>query len=174
LVEKGVGVLLFAGGDETARDISETIDRLAVLGIPCSVRNCSAVFAVSREAAAEVATSYLRGEVSTVDTEVLGFNESLMREDKIATKICALLGVLSSKHFMQGAKTGSYTPDEEDEQNGIAKFIAEDMNSQFQHISGLGSTTNQIEVSRSQKNVSWSRCHLRREDARKRRRRSTA
>ena len=145
LVEKGAGLILFVGGDETARDMSESIDRkMAVLGIPCGVKNCSAVFAVSPEAAGEVTASHLRGAVSTIDTEVLGFNESLMREDKIATKICALLRVPSSKHFMQGAKTGSYTPDEEDEQNGIAKFIVEDMNPQFQHISGLGSTTNQI------------------------------
>jgi predicted polyphosphate/ATP-dependent NAD kinase len=145
LEESGARLILFAGGDGTARDISQTVEtRIAVLGIPCGVKNYSAVFAKSPEAAGHVAASFLLNEISTLDCEVLDFDENQMRQDYISTKVRGLLRVPSLRRFMQGAKSTSYTSDDEAEQNAIAKFIAEEMNSQFQYILGPGSTTSKV------------------------------
>ena len=74
-LEKKVSLILFAGGDRTARDISEAVDRrVAVLGIPCGVKNYSAVFASSPEAAGQVAASFILGDIETIDCEVLDFD----------------------------------------------------------------------------------------------------
>lgn len=142
LAESGVKLLLFAGGDGTARDLSEaTGTQISVLGIPCGVKNYSAVFAISPEAAGEAAASYLRDEIGTIDSEVLDFDEKLMQEGKIATTICGLLRVPASRRFMQTAKSTSYSADEAAESEAIAKFIVEDMNDEQQYILGPGSTT---------------------------------
>jgi predicted polyphosphate/ATP-dependent NAD kinase len=145
LEERGVRLLLFAGGDGTARDISQVVDaRIAAVGIPCGVKNFSAVFATSPEAAGEVAASYLRGEVATLEREVLDYDMEQMRIGAITTKMFGSLNVPSSRRFMQGAKSPSYASDEEEEQEAIAKFIVEEMRPDLQYILGPGSTTRKI------------------------------
>lgn len=61
LVSSGIDMLLFAGGDGTARDIyGVTGDRVALVGIPAGVKMHSAVFALSPEAAGETAAAMTR------------------------------------------------------------------------------------------------------------------
>ncbi len=141
---RNVRLLLFAGGDGTARDISEAIDaRIAALGTPCGVKNYSSVFATSPEAAGEVAASYLRDEITTIDSEVLDFDEKSMRIGGIETRICGVLQVPSARRLMQTAKSTCAVNDESD-QEAIAKFVVEEMKPDFQYILGPGSTTSRV------------------------------
>lgn len=59
LLRRGVHLLLFAGGDGTARDLLDVIgNRLPLLGIPSGVKMHSAVFAVTPRAAAEIVRTF--------------------------------------------------------------------------------------------------------------------
>ena len=71
----GVELLVFVGGDGTARDIYDGIDpRVPVVAVPSGVKIFSAVFAVSARAAANMVDAFLDGTDAT-EEEVLDINE---------------------------------------------------------------------------------------------------
>lgn len=60
LLERGVDILLFAGGDGTAAAILDSVGKqVPVLGIPAGVKMHSAVFAVSPRAAADILQTFI-------------------------------------------------------------------------------------------------------------------
>jgi predicted polyphosphate/ATP-dependent NAD kinase len=71
IVRAGVSLLLFVGGDGTARDILDVVGTdVPVLGVPAGVKMRSGVFAVGPEAAGETAVAFLANPV-TMDAEVV-------------------------------------------------------------------------------------------------------
>ena len=64
IAEEGVDLLIFCGGDGTARDVLNAVDmQLPVLGVPTGVKMHSAVFAVDPKAAARITSRFLRKQL---------------------------------------------------------------------------------------------------------------
>ena len=144
-LEDQVSLLLFAGGDGTARDISEAVDtHIPVLGIPCGVKNYSGVFASSPEAVGGAVALFMENKNATVDSEVLDFDEDSMRNGRIQTRICGILHVPSSRRFMQNAKSAPFSLEGDIEQEALAKFVVEEMDKELQYVLGPGSTTSKV------------------------------
>src|SRR5437773_5986947 len=63
---KKVDLIIFCGGDGTARDVLEGVGHEApALGVPAGVKIYSSVFAINPAAAAESTVAFLEGYVST-------------------------------------------------------------------------------------------------------------
>jgi len=141
----GVDLILFAGGDGTARDIFEVIDgRVPALGIPTGVKIHSGVFAVSPAAAGELATKYLRGEIRSVqESEVMDIDEDAFRENRLSARLYGYLRVPREESYMQGSKEAS--PVQEDENlKAIAADLADEMDSETLYVLGPGSTISSV------------------------------
>jgi predicted polyphosphate/ATP-dependent NAD kinase len=104
LLRDGVDLLLFAGGDGTARDILAAVGQnVPVLGIPAGVKMRSGVFAASPEAAAEVAIEFLRNPWLR-DAEVVDLDEAALREDRIEGALYGHLRVPVARERVLAAK----------------------------------------------------------------------
>ncbi len=143
LRERGVHLLLFVGGDGTARDICESIDQeIPCLGIPAGVKVYSAVFSTNPRTGGYLAARYFDEKVTLIDGEVFDVDEADFRADRISIRLYGYLRVPFHVSNLQTAKTAS--PLDEDEvfaQDAIAKFVEEELDGDRIYIIGPGSTT---------------------------------
>jgi predicted polyphosphate/ATP-dependent NAD kinase len=108
LCAAGIDILLFAGGDGTARDILDAIgSNCPVLGIPAGVKMHSGVFAVSPEAAGEMLCQLATGGlVGLRAQEVRDIDEEAFRHDIVRSRFYGELLVPSEGQFLQHTKVG--------------------------------------------------------------------
>lgn len=141
----GVDLLLFAGGDGTARDIFEAVNgRIVALGIPTGVKMHSGVYAVSPAAAGDLAAKYLRGEVASVQqAEVMDIDEDAFRDNRLSARLYGYLRVPREEAYMQGSKEASPV-DEGENIRAIAADLADEMDPETLYVLGPGSTVSSV------------------------------
>jgi predicted polyphosphate/ATP-dependent NAD kinase len=146
MAEQNVDLLVFCGGDGTARDILQAVGTtLPVLGVPTGVKMHSAIFAVSPQAAARVATGFLWGELPLKEAEVMDVDEQAFREGHVSAELHGYMLTPYEPHLIQENKLASpMTEGELRKQAAIAIYIIEDMKPDVLYIIGPGTTTRTI------------------------------
>jgi predicted polyphosphate/ATP-dependent NAD kinase len=141
--EQGVDLILFCGGDGTARDIFDVVGRnVPILGIPAGVKMYSAVFAIDPSTAAEVVM--MPGVQSSRDSEVMDVDEEAFRSGELKTHLYGIARVPSVAGKTQTSKQVFEESDEERAKGEIARFIHEIMIPDVLYILGAGTTTESI------------------------------
>jgi predicted polyphosphate/ATP-dependent NAD kinase len=145
MVQEGVDLILFAGGDGTARDMYSAVgETVPVIGIPAGVKMHSPVFAQTAERGGELARLFLSGQLHQFDlAEVLDIDEEAYRNGQVKTQLYGYLNVPVERTRMQNRKSG--TPlTEKASQNSIALDICDNMEEGMVYLVGPGSTTRSI------------------------------
>jgi predicted polyphosphate/ATP-dependent NAD kinase len=144
MIEIGVDLLLFAGGDGTARNIFEAVGgRIIVLGIPAGVKIHSAVYAVNPKSAGKAALLYLGNKAVNIrEAEVMDIDEEAFRAGSVRAKLYGYLKVPELKAYIQNVKSGGYS--EKEALAGIAAEITAAMKDNVLYIVGPGTTTRSI------------------------------
>ena len=145
LLEEQVDLLLFAGGDGTARDIYEAVElKVPCVGIPAGVKIHSPVYAKNPQAAGRLALMWLTGKVQkTEELEVLDIDEERYRREELSTRLYGYLLVPREKTLTQNRKAP--TPVSETASiEAIAYDIIEAMEPETCYLIGAGTTTRGI------------------------------
>lgn len=144
IMERDVELLLFAGGDGTARDIFEAVGgEQLVLGIPAGVKIHSPVYANTPGQAGELTLRYLTEGTTVGEKEVVDIDEEAVRRDVLETALYGYLKVPLDETFLQNPKSPT-AAGEAEAQLGIAEDVVESMEPDTCYIIGPGTTTRAI------------------------------
>ena len=147
LRDRGVDLLLFAGGDGTARDVCRAVgDQVVCLGVPAGVKIHSAVYATTPGSAGELAALFLHDRPAAVrlrEAEVMDVDEDAFRHDRVSARLYGYLRVPYERTLVQSAKAGGCAGDEAD-LRAIAADVVGGMVPGVVYLLGPGTTTRAV------------------------------
>lgn len=140
-----VDVIVFAGGDGTARNMVNAVGTsIPVLGVPAGVKIHSGVYAVNPQGAGEILARLLKGElVALTDTEVRDIDENAFREGRVLARPYGELRVPAEGRYLQNVKCGGKQP-ETLLLADIAAEVMEQIDDDTFYIVGPGTTTRAV------------------------------
>lgn len=141
LAEKGVDILLFAGGDGTARNICAAVgEHTTVLGIPAGVKIHSGVYAISPQAAGKLVANLVAGElVSLSEAAVMDIDEQAFRNGVVKARRFGEMRIPAQLRYVQSVKMGG-RESEELVLADLAAYVATQMEDNVRYVMGSGST----------------------------------
>jgi len=144
LVKSKVDLIVFVGGDGTARDVLDAmkgVNGVPVLGVPSGVKMYSGIFAASTSDAAEVVQAFLEGAAQITDFEIMDVDETAVRRDRLAVNLYGFLkGPYVPMRLLGSKQASPETLDERENQMATARFIVETMDPKATYILGPGTT----------------------------------
>lgn len=151
-------LLVFAGGDGTARDVASALQQAAkataessvnenwnpadlpVVGIPAGVKIHSGVYAITPSGAGKVLEQLITGKLTTLrSADVMDIDEEAFRKGTVRARRYAELQVPGELEYMQAVKIGGKESDEMVLAD-IAADVIESMEDETLYIMGSGST----------------------------------
>jgi predicted polyphosphate/ATP-dependent NAD kinase len=147
LAAEGVDLIVFVGGDGTARNILDALkgQQVPVLGVPSGVKMYSGIFAINPQDAAEAVAAYAQGRAELADFEIMDADEGAIRNDVFDVKLYGMLRGVMVPALIQGSKEVSPTTvGEKESQVAIAKYVVEELPKEATLILGPGTTVERI------------------------------
>ena len=131
--KQDVDLVVFCGGDGTARDVSLALaikgrKNIPLLGIPSGVKMYSSIFATNPEAAAQAVAEFVRSRKANCccEGEVVDIDEEAFRKNTLNVRLYMLTQTLCSKYLVGASKQPTpETPDEEENRRAIANHVLE-------------------------------------------------
>jgi predicted polyphosphate/ATP-dependent NAD kinase len=145
MLERGIDLLVFVGGDGTARDVLDAVGtEVPVVGVPAGVKVYSAAFAVSPRGAAAMVDAFVEG-AGVIEKEVLDIDEDAFRDDRLDASHYGFLLVPDAESHLQPGKQGSTaTANVEENKRDIAAGVVESMDAETLYLLGPGTTVRAV------------------------------
>jgi len=146
MIGDNIDLLIFCGGDGTARDIFDSIGlEKPIVALPAGVKMFSSVFAINPRAAAQIIDKFIEETIETQEKEVLDIDEELFRKDILQAKLYGYLKVPKILSLIQSGKSGSGSGKTiEENKQEIAQFIIENMENDILYLLGPGTTVKTV------------------------------
>ena len=146
ILEEGVDLLVFCGGDGTARDLLNAVDKqVPVLGVPTGVKMHSAVFAIDPKAAARIVSRFMRKQLPLWEAEVMDIDEDAFRRGRVSARLHGYVLTPYEPRLIQVAKIASpMTQNDLRNQAAMAIYVIEKMEPDVIYVISAGTTTRTI------------------------------
>lgn len=147
LVAAKVDLVLFCGGDGTARDVcAVTGETTPVLGIPAGVKMYSGVFGITPARTAQILMRYLKKEIGLAHAEIVDLDEDKYRRDEWAVRLYMSARTPFEPTYVQSAKALIAGADEDVIKDDIAAQLREDIEASPHtlYLLGPGSTVQAV------------------------------
>ncbi len=143
LMQAGVDLILFCGGDGTARDVANLVERrLPILGIPAGVKMYSGVFGITPERTADILLGYLEGRLDTAEVDILDLDEERYRQGEWVVRLYATALTPFEPTLVQAAKMLITSEGDADAKAEIAEALQKEIEAHpnILYLLGPGST----------------------------------
>ena len=142
MMDMRVDLILFCGGDGTARDIFETVGTaVPILGIPSGVKMHSGVFGVNPVIVSEIIQEYLGGRLGESLVEILDLDEEEYRKGEWKVKLFGQARTPHEPNYIQAGKLMIESESDDEVKAGIAEHIADKLDAMADALWILGPGT---------------------------------
>ncbi|WP_189432431.1 ATP-NAD kinase family protein [Alishewanella longhuensis] len=141
MAAEGVDLLLFAGGDGTARNICSIVAAsTTVLGIPAGCKIHSGVYAISPLAAGKLLAKLVAGElVSQQEAAVMDIDEAAFRDGVVKARRYGEMRIPAELRYVQSVKMAG-KESEELVLDDLAAYVVSQLEDNVRYVMGSGST----------------------------------
>lgn len=146
-LERRVDIVLFCGGDGTARDLCNVVgERVPLLGIPAGVKLYSGVFGVTPERTAEILLGFLQGRLQVTRVDVLDLDEEKYRQGEWAVRLYHAALTPYEPALTQAAKMLISETSDAEVREEIADYLREEIQADpaTLYLLGPGSTVQSV------------------------------
>lgn len=139
-----ISLMVFVGGDGTARDVLEVVDEFVpMIGVPSGVKMHSAVFLNRPEDLGPLVSVFDQSR-AVKSADVMDIDEDLFRSGSLSARLYGVAKVPDDRYHVQSGKMAYASGTAEDEAAEIGQFVADTMDPGTLYILGPGSTTAHI------------------------------
>ncbi|MBN2603850.1 MAG: ATP-NAD kinase family protein [Candidatus Thermoplasmatota archaeon] len=138
--EKNVDLILFCGGDGTARDIFEVIgNSIPMLGIPAGVKMHSGVFGINASATAKMLHEFVNDRLTIGDAEIMDLDEDLYRRGEWNIKLFGIAKGIVEPTYVQVGKESFESVSDDEIKDELSEHISDEMDKLKDYLFLLGS-----------------------------------
>jgi len=146
-LEQNIDLLVFCGGDGTARDIFEIVDKnTPILGIPSGVKMHSAVFGINISATAKMLHEFVNKTLTIGDAEIMDLDEDLYRKGEWNIRLFGIAKGIVEPTYIQVGKTCYESVSDDEIKDELTEHVIDEIeqNSDFLYLFGSGGTIDYI------------------------------
>ena len=146
-LEKNIDLLVFCGGDGTARDIFEIVDKnIHILGIPSGVKMHSAVFGINISATAKMLHEFIEGTLTIGDAEIMDLDEERYRRGEWNIRLFGVAKGIVEPTYIQVGKSCFESVSDDTVKDELTEHIVDEIeqNNDFLYLFGSGGTIDYI------------------------------
>jgi len=147
LLEKNVDLILFCGGDGTARDVFEIVDnKIPILGIPSGVKMHSGVFGINISSTAKMLNEFVNGRLTIGDAEIMDLDEDLYRRGKWNIRLFGIAKGIVEPTYVQVGKSSYESISDDETKDELTEHIIDEIEryNDYLFLFGSGGTIEYI------------------------------